>query len=575
LLLTFVSMVIAGFMYGDLRWKRYKSESPYVFFVARCPAMPCRRSAYCTFFFFFFFFFIFFCFSCHFAAIGSFVQTRELFGRYELFRALVSLDLQNSLINLATACIYFSTLNSKAQEVGLGLGIALFFVEIVFERTAAVAVRNESRPATYFFWFLSTLLPAYILWVIVSSAVTDIEGGLAIQPSLWGMALFFGILTLVVRAFTVYYSWTLFRDFGEKYKGVRKLLQADNMALQFERGKIRQVTGRNKGKNISRGKSQEMKKNAQAGASAVGAAVATGGAMPDKRRPSSRDLTGKTAGERPTSVVRNPFVAAVDAGSSAQTPSTAASSTAAATTGAAEGQAVKSNGAPPTITSEPSLTGMGLHLGDDDEAYSRSNYYLEAAKRKGEVEAEEDGEEYYEDGEEGEDGEGYYGEGDDGEEEGYEGYDYEEGHEKADGGGAYNEYYSEDDASPHPNGGGGRGAVVQMTPMQHSHSAYSMGQASVSPFYSQPSPQMSPYPSADDAGRGYRVAAIQQQTSPRAAPGAVPMPINRSQQQQQQAANAAISRESSYGVAASATPSGASFNTKAGFTKVGRYGGKR
>lgn len=193
---TAAGMGLTVIMYSDLRWKRYK-------------------------------------------AIGANVHIRRLFMRYELFSALKSLDVQNSAIMLVTGLIFFAGLDTELTKLAFGLNIALFVVEIAWERLGSVGVRIESRGRMIGFWALSVFLPAFLIWVAVSGGQgQSLIALVSSSRSMLATMAIFAAISILNRAVTVALSIGLYRDFGEQYRGLRRLLEGPDRLRRFNRGRL-------------------------------------------------------------------------------------------------------------------------------------------------------------------------------------------------------------------------------------------------------------------------------------------------------------------------------------------------
>ena len=191
---------LAAAMYPDLRWRRYK-------------------------------------------AIGADVELRRIFARYEAFIALRSLDLQNAAIVLATGLVFFAGSPAREAALALGLAAALAVVEVAWELVGDAAARRESRPAALAFFALSAGTPAYIIWMaVVSLTDAGLFADVPASPAVRATIAAFGVFALVTRAATVVLAALLFADFGERYRGLRRLLEgagADRLR-RFDRSRVRE-----------------------------------------------------------------------------------------------------------------------------------------------------------------------------------------------------------------------------------------------------------------------------------------------------------------------------------------------
>ena len=169
-------------------------------------------------------------------AIGADVLTRRMYKLYELFSAVRKLDLQFSLITLVTGLVFFVPPQSPAGAAALAANIALFALEIVWERLGDRGIKGEEPRALYAFWALSPLLPAFIVAVAAdtfasnASPCGDQLGGLlarATKCSLRTTIAIMGVLAILTRVATVVCSVVLYLNFGPNYIGLRRIIMGD------------------------------------------------------------------------------------------------------------------------------------------------------------------------------------------------------------------------------------------------------------------------------------------------------------------------------------------------------------
>ena len=214
------AMCFTGTMFRDLEWKRYK-------------------------------------------AIGAEVGTRRMYKLYELFSAVRKLDLQFSLIALVTGLVFF--VRNPAGDIAtyaLVANVALFGVEVAWERLGARGIKDESARALYGFWALSALLPS----AIIAVAADAVSGGDVLlreaSPSVRTTIAVMGALAVVNRIATVACSVALFYNFGPNYVGLRRIIMGDR-----------------KSKFNSRMRNLPPATDVKAGPSAAGAGAATPSAL--------------------------------------------------------------------------------------------------------------------------------------------------------------------------------------------------------------------------------------------------------------------------------------------------------
>jgi hypothetical protein len=164
------------------------------------------------------------------------VRTRELYSRYEAWVAAKKLDVQFSVITLYTGIVFFSSSNTLGANVALGLNVALFVIELAWERIGEKAICEENEIYMYMFWALSLFLPAFVVNIAIDYFSKNALLASAEHASVIVTIGIFGILTVINRLLTVICSIILYRSFGEKYQGLRRLLAGDRL-LRFGRGR--------------------------------------------------------------------------------------------------------------------------------------------------------------------------------------------------------------------------------------------------------------------------------------------------------------------------------------------------
>jgi hypothetical protein len=171
-------------------------------------------------------------------AIGADVATRRMYRLYELFSAVRKLDLQFSAVTLVTGLVFFIEANpGSADEIAVGLNVALFAVELVWERLGVIGVRNENAPLLYAFWAMSWLLPAFIIYVALNAYVNDQLLVFAKLPSVQVTIAIMAGLAILNRVATVAVSILLFTKFGPEYVGLRRIIMSDRHG-KFNRGRV-------------------------------------------------------------------------------------------------------------------------------------------------------------------------------------------------------------------------------------------------------------------------------------------------------------------------------------------------
>jgi len=205
-------------------------------------------------------------------AIGAEKLTRLMYRRYEVFCAVQKLDLQFSVITLLTGLIFF-TFGGVTAHVATGINVALFVVELVWERAGAAAVHNQDRNAMYLFWGLSVFLPAFIINVAVqweSLLQFAAANSGASSGAIWGTIVAFAFAAIANRAVTVYLSVVLYMCFGENYRGLARILADGGTMVRFD-------AVRRPGGKLPRRREDSVLLNPMA-AAALATAVSPGGA---------------------------------------------------------------------------------------------------------------------------------------------------------------------------------------------------------------------------------------------------------------------------------------------------------
>jgi len=158
--------------------------------------------------------------------------------RFELFSALRKVDVQFSCIALVTGLVFFPGAPGPYANAALGATVALFVVELVWERAGNAGIARESARALALFWALSLPLPAFIVALMAEAAGPNALFSRAAQgTALREHILALGAGALVTRAATVAASVALFRDFGPAYVDLRRILEGDRKAA-FARGRV-------------------------------------------------------------------------------------------------------------------------------------------------------------------------------------------------------------------------------------------------------------------------------------------------------------------------------------------------
>jgi hypothetical protein len=196
LILVFLALGFTVSIYRDLAWKRYK-------------------------------------------AIGAEVATREMYQLYEIFSAVRKLDVQFSLITLITGLVFLvggsggtsagGGSGGAATAAQLAANVLLFAVELAWERLGDAGIKGESPHHLWAFWALSPLLPCFIV-AIAADALTNADSALlarAATGSLRYTIAAMGALAILNRLATVACSAFLYRNFGPRYVGLRRIIMSD------------------------------------------------------------------------------------------------------------------------------------------------------------------------------------------------------------------------------------------------------------------------------------------------------------------------------------------------------------
>jgi hypothetical protein len=194
--LCIFNMVLVVFMYPDLLWKKYK-------------------------------------------AIGAEVSTRKLYRQYEIFMAVRKLDVQFSIVTLITGLIFF-TFNNEYAHVATAVNAVMVLIEVVWDWLGYAAIHQENQTAMYFFWATSLFLPMFIINVAVQHVV--LLRYIDYEPILIAVCIF-AILTILNRAATVLISIGLYKNFGTKYAGLRRILQGGGALEKFEKVRLNAELG--------------------------------------------------------------------------------------------------------------------------------------------------------------------------------------------------------------------------------------------------------------------------------------------------------------------------------------------
>ena len=205
-------------------------------------------------------------------AIGSAVDTRRMYRYFEAFSALRKLDVQFSLIVLVTGVSFFLSVSS----VDLGPAaaplsytcVALFAVELVWERLGDIGVKRESVWHLVGFWALSWMLPAFIIAVIVETVTSGRLLALAVDNSVRWIVGVMAALALLNRAATVAATVVLYRNFGPSYVALRRIIEVDR----------KEAFSRSRSKRLSSNKAAAAGGGADGGAAAEDDAGDRGGA---------------------------------------------------------------------------------------------------------------------------------------------------------------------------------------------------------------------------------------------------------------------------------------------------------
>lgn len=194
--LCIANLILTCWMYTDLTWKRYK-------------------------------------------AIGADVNTRSVYRNYELFIAVKKLDLQFAFITLFTGIVFFSSLETQTVQIAMGINVVMFIIELVWERLGDYAITQENVMALCGFWALSIFLPAFL----INIAIDYIRHGNLLRDanttSIQATIFVFAGICIANRIVTVICSYLLYRSFGERFKGVRRILSSDGQIFDRSRVKMR------------------------------------------------------------------------------------------------------------------------------------------------------------------------------------------------------------------------------------------------------------------------------------------------------------------------------------------------
>lgn len=196
LFLVTIAMAFTCTMYRDLQWKRYK-------------------------------------------AIGAEINTLKMYKLFEVFSAVRKLDMQFSSVTLLTGLVFFINASpGSVDEIVLGINIALFAIEIIWERIGIYAIRNENAYLLYLFWFLSFGLPSFIIFIVVNTFQGSTDLLLAYGDEEWVLRTigFMAMLSIINRIITVVCSVLLYINFGPNYVGLRRIIVSDRRS-KFNRSR--------------------------------------------------------------------------------------------------------------------------------------------------------------------------------------------------------------------------------------------------------------------------------------------------------------------------------------------------
>lgn len=143
-----------------------------------------------------------------------------------------------AVINLFTGLVFFSTLSTKTAQFALWMNVALFVVEIGWEFLGDYAVRHESNLAMYTWWTLSLFLPAFLINIVADYFTDNQLFQDANDDSVLATMCVFVALTLANRLLTVGCSILLYRAFGVRYAGLRRILKGGNAIQKFDRQRV-------------------------------------------------------------------------------------------------------------------------------------------------------------------------------------------------------------------------------------------------------------------------------------------------------------------------------------------------
>lgn len=166
-------------------------------------------------------------------AVGAEVETRSMYRLYEIYSSVAKVDLQFSTMTLITGLVFF-TFDDRIANNATALNVVLFVIEIVWEWVGSRAVHKESAMAMYLFWTLSIFFPMFVINVGVERDVLFQYASMTDTIIIYCTAL----VALVNRLITVALSVALFRNFGDKYHGLRRVLEGGDAIQRFEKAKV-------------------------------------------------------------------------------------------------------------------------------------------------------------------------------------------------------------------------------------------------------------------------------------------------------------------------------------------------
>jgi len=159
--------------------------------------------------------------------LGTLVSTQQIYRTYELFIAVLRLDIQCSIIILLTGLVYFSSPNAGPYGGGaLAATVIMGFLEFIWERLASLAVRGENSKAMFAMWALSPWLPVSILVAATVPATNPLFSDLS-NKVIYSAVVASCVLFVVFRGLTLFLSIRLYARFGPSYVPLLRLLQAD------------------------------------------------------------------------------------------------------------------------------------------------------------------------------------------------------------------------------------------------------------------------------------------------------------------------------------------------------------